>query len=102
MRIHRKLLTVLLFASVAVPFTVLSVWAAPVRPVHAQHAMIASVHELASKAGVEVMQSGGNAVDAAVAVGFVLAVVHSQAGKLGGGGVLLIRTAGWPTKLLRS
>jgi gamma-glutamyltranspeptidase/glutathione hydrolase len=67
--------------------------AAPLRPAHAQHAMVASVHELASRAGVEMMQARGNAVDAAAATGFALAVVHPQAGNLGGGGFLLLRKA---------
>jgi gamma-glutamyltranspeptidase/glutathione hydrolase len=82
MRIKVVLCTLLLVVSLAAR-----------QPVHSQHAMVVTEEPLATEVGVAVLKAGGNAVDAAVAVGFALAVTHPFAGNIGGGGFMLVRFA---------
>ena len=81
----RRTLSVLLLAAV------IPVWAA--HPVRARHGMVVTVEPHATAVGLKVLAAGGNAVDAAVAVGFALAVTHPSAGNIGGGGFMLLRMA---------
>ncbi|MEK6325244.1 MAG: gamma-glutamyltransferase [Acidobacteriota bacterium] len=74
--------------------------AASREPARARHGMVASTSEIASRVGVEILQRGGNAIDAAVAVGLALAVTWPAAGNLGGGGFMMIRRANGDTEIV--
>jgi gamma-glutamyltranspeptidase/glutathione hydrolase len=67
--------------------------AASVAPVAAENGMVVTAQHLATRVGVDVLKDGGNAVDAAVAVGYALAVVYPAAGNLGGGGFMTVQLA---------
>ena len=73
---------------------------AGMKPAFAEHAMVASSSKAAAAAGTEILKAGGNAVDAAVAVGFALTVVYPEAGNIGGGGYMIIRMADGRTAAL--
>ena len=68
-----------------------SAFAASPAPVESEHGMVVTAQHLATDVGVDVLKNGGNAVDAAVAVGYALAVVYPTAGNIGGGGFMTIR-----------
>ncbi len=91
MNLHRTLLRILV---VTVAFAGAGITrAASVPPVGAENGMVVTAQHLATKVGVDVLRKGGNAVDAAVAVGYALAVVYPAAGNLGGGGFMTIQFA---------
>lgn len=97
----RRLLCLLSIFSISIGFLPLArlAQAAPA-PARGRHTMVASQHELASKIGVDILRRGGNAVDAAIAVGIALAVVYPEAGNIGGGGFMLIRKTSGETRAI--
>ncbi|HEX7917353.1 gamma-glutamyltransferase, partial [Rudaea sp.] len=65
-----------------------------IQSIHAEHGMVVAQEKLAARVGTEILRQGGNAVDAAVATGFAMAVTYPRAGNIGGGGFMVIHLAG--------
>jgi gamma-glutamyltranspeptidase/glutathione hydrolase len=80
-------------AALAATASILTAHAASIAPAAAENGMVVTAQHLATRVGVDVLKDGGNAVDAAVAVGYALAVVYPAAGNLGGGGFMTIQLA---------
>ena len=85
--------------ALGVSFLPVAIAASP-EPVKGEHGMVVTAQKLASDVGVAVLKEGGNAIDAAVAVGYALAVVYPAAGNLGGGGFMTIRLKDGKTAFL--
>lgn len=103
----RIFVTTVLLAFIANPLTAQTPLQTPpsapinaTEPTRAKHAMVVTIHHDATDAGLSILKQGGNAIDAAVAVGFTLAVVYPQAGNIGGGGFMLIRNKDGQTHFL--
>jgi len=97
MRLH---LAIHALVSTALGLAGIGAHAASVAPVGAENGMVVTAQHLATRVGVDVLKDGGNAIDAAVAVGYALAVVYPAAGNLGGGGFMTIQFADGRTTFL--